>query len=220
MSNLQLHQPPQPEGTAYPQPPSMADFDPEGPVWGAQPDPADLIFLVTPIGGDRASATSGVASPASPATPEQATTEDVLELLRREAESVLRDPNYVSNYATGTVPVARAARDLAAGSDPQPLQTLMREAAAADNHTSSLMEMLDSSASIPALFTHLEPVDEFQFFTIPPAPDVLRLFAGDIVPTQARRITASLSLREHHRISMNSACHPALAQTPTPDRDD
>jgi hypothetical protein len=81
------------------------------------------------------------------------------------------------------------------------------------------MDMLDAEGHLDALIGTSAPLDGKQFYAIAPAPDVLRLFAGDIAPTPRREVTAPLTRREHHLISMDSAYRPAQAQRPGYDHD-
>lgn len=169
----------------------------------AQTEPADPFSLVTPAG----SAPLREPTPAAPGG-----TLDALEQLKREAEAVLRDPDYVGMHAgaghAGTwAPPAEA--------DPQPLRTLAHEASGADG----LMDLLDGAGRIDAVLGPLEPVDRHQFFADAHTPDVLRLFAGNIVPTRRRDVSATLTRREHHLVSMDSAYRPVPAQTQEPDHE-
>ncbi|MGO4156931.1 TagK domain-containing protein [Cupriavidus sp. YAF13] len=167
---------------------------------GMHPGTADPFSVLRPAAGERT---------AQAAAPDRT---DVIEQIKREAEAALRDPDYVSAHAeasTGAASVvpAQIARN--------PLQTLAREAD--DAH--SLMDMLATAGHINALIGSPQPLDDHPLFVIPPAPDVLWLFAGDIVPTRRRDVAAPLTRREHHLISMDSAYRPAQAQAQTPEPD-
>jgi len=165
----------------------------------AGPDATDPFSSVRPIGGGltHAYASAPVGEPTDPLDP--------LDPLKREAEAALRDPAYVSAYARSRPGAARA---VAAELDPQPAQTLTSQAGSA----ASLFDMLDGSNREAAMFGPLAPVEAHPFFAVPHAPDVLRLFAGDIVPPQRRAVAAPLTRREHHLVSMDSAFRPAPAQ--------
>ncbi|SCU75138.1 conserved hypothetical protein [Cupriavidus necator] len=167
---------------------------------GPQPDAADPFSLVKPAAG---------AGTTEAAAPDPA---DVLDRLKCDAEAALRDPNYVSAHtgfnATSTAPIP-------AEGDRKPLQTLAREA----NHADSLMDMLDTAGHIDSLIGSGESLEGHELFSTPAAPDVLWLFAGDIAPTRRRDVTAPLTRREHHLVSMDSAYRPAPALTPDPDHD-
>ncbi|EON19558.1 hypothetical protein C265_11886 [Cupriavidus sp. GA3-3] len=167
---------------------------------GTQPDGADPFSLVKPAGGAGTTAAAG---------PEPA---DVLDQLKREAEAALRDPNYVSAHASSN---AASTAPIPAEGEPKPLQTLAREA----NHADSLMDMLDTAGHIDSLIGSRESLEEHELFSTPAAPDVLSLFAGDIAPTRRRDVTALLTRREHHLVSMDSAYRPAPALPPDPGHD-
>ncbi|SPA29043.1 conserved hypothetical protein [Cupriavidus taiwanensis] len=169
---------------------------------GSQPDGADPFSRVKPAGG--AGKTTAAAAAPDPA--------DVLDQLKREAEVALRDPNYVSAYANAN---ATSTARIPAEGDPKPLQTLAQEA----NHADSLMDMLDTADHIDSLIGSRESLDEHELFATPAAPDVLWQFTGDIAPTRRRDVTAQLTRREHHLVSMDSAFRPAPALKPDPDHD-
>jgi len=130
---------------------------------------------------------------------------DVLEQLRLEAAAALRDPNYISAYARA---VAAAVEPRSTQTDVDPLRPPTR----AGQVTDSLLELLDGPDSISRLAEPFQSLDNHELFALPPAPDVLRLFAGDIVPTQRQEVTALLTRREHHLLSMDSAYRPSQAQ--------
>ncbi|MFJ4293199.1 TagK domain-containing protein [Cupriavidus sp. NPDC089707] len=166
---------------------------------GTRPDDADPFSLVRPASSER---TADAAADPS----------DVLEQLKREAEAALRDPNYVNTQAEA---ITGSAAEVPVEVDANPLRTLARRA----NHADTLMDMLDVAGHIDALIGPVESLDEHQLFSVAPAPDVLWLFAGDIAPTGRRDLSAPLTRREHHLVSMDSAYHPAQAQMPEPDHD-
>lgn len=190
---------PLPAGTGATDPGFDRDSDTPWPwdaLGGMHPGTADPFSVLRPAAGERTAQT---------AAPDRT---NVLEHLKREAEAALRDPDYVSadlEASTGAASVvpAEIARN--------PLQRLAREA----DHTHSLMDMLATAGHINALIGSPQTLDDPPLFVIPPAPDVLWLFAGDIVPTRRRDVAAPLTRREHHLISMDSAYRPAQAQTQT-----
>ncbi|NUA32254.1 TagK domain-containing protein [Cupriavidus basilensis] len=167
---------------------------------GMPPGTADPFSMLRPAAGEHT---------AQAAAPDRT---DVIELLKREAEAALRDPDYVSAYLeAGT----GAASDVPAAVARNPLQMRSREG----NHAGSLMDMLATAGHTNTLIGSQQAEDDHQFFAIPPAPDVLWLFAGDIVPARRRDVAAPLTRREHHLVSMDSAYRPAQTQTPEPDHD-
>ncbi|AJG18133.1 hypothetical protein RR42_m0721 [Cupriavidus basilensis] len=171
------------------------------------PGTADPFSVLRPAAGERA---------AQAAAPDRT---DVIEQLKRQAEAALRDPDYVSTHAEASTGAASAVSAVPAQIARNPLQMLAREAG--DAH--SLMDMLATASHANTLIGSPQTQDDHPFFVIPPAPDVLWLFAGDIVPTRRRDVAAPLTRREHHLISMDSAYRPAQAQTqtqtPEPDPD-
>ncbi|MHA7679294.1 TagK domain-containing protein [Cupriavidus sp. PET2-C1] len=194
-----------PAGTGATTPGFDRDSDTPWPwdaLGGMHPGTADPFSVLRPAAGERT---------AQAAAPDRT---DVIEQLKREAEAALRDPDYVSAHLEATT---GAASGVPAEIARNPLQTLAREAD--DAH--SLMDMLATAGHINALIDSPQPLDDHPLFVIPPAPDVLWLFAGDIVPTRRRDVAAPLTRREHHLISMDSAYRPAQAQaqaqTPEPD---
>lgn len=139
----------------------------------------------------------------------------ILERLKQEAEAVLRDPDYVSAHAADPDSGAASTGTLPTKVERSPLQPLAHEAAS----KGTLTDMLDVSGPVDTLFGAARSPDEQQFFAVAPAPDVLRLFAGDIVPMRRRDVAAPLTRREHHLISMDSAYRPGSAQTREADHD-
>lgn len=137
---------------------------------------------------------------------------DVLDLLRQEAEAALRDPNYVSVHAMA---VSAMNEPVPTSSSPEPLHVLPR----AGLGNGSLLELLDGDAKTEGLTEPLESLDGHELFAVRPAPDVLRIFAGNIAPIRQQGIAAPLTRREHHLVSMDSAYRPAQAQTPEVDRE-
>ncbi|SPC06984.1 Replication/virulence associated protein [Cupriavidus taiwanensis] len=179
------------------------DSTPPGPsdVPGAtQPAAADPYALVKPAGG---SAVSDVVA-ADPA--------DVLDQLRQEAEAALRDPNYVSAHAGFAAPRAGPV-PLLAEVDARPLQTLAREA----DHGDSLMDMLAATGHTDFLTEAGATPEAHEFLSMPAVPDVLWLFAGEMAFARRRGVTATLTRREHHLVSMDSAYRPAPATAPQHD---
>lgn len=130
---------------------------------------------------------------------------DVLEQLKREAEAALRDPNYVSEYWS---PVAAPVEPEATQSALDPLHSLVT----AGHCHSSLLELLEGSASINRLTDPIESLESHELFSVERAPDVLRLFAGDIVSIRPQDVAAPLARREHHLVSMDSAYRLAHAE--------
>ncbi|CAG9170673.1 hypothetical protein LMG23992_01715 [Cupriavidus laharis] len=174
------------------------------PWWSAaHPEAADPFSLLPQAAG-------GVV----PQTDARGST-DVLEQIKREAEAVLRDPDYVSAHAALPDSGAASTGTLPGKGDPGPLRPFAHKAAS----DGSLMDMLDVARHIDVLLGAPGSPDDQQFFAVAPAPDVLRLFAGDIVPTRRRDVAVPLTRREHHLISMDSAYRPAQAQTPESDHD-
>lgn len=183
-------------GSGFPQPTSISDDD----IWlalGQSPaDESDPFSLLDP---------TTRTTPAEPVDTALAEPVDVLEQLQREAEAALRDPNFVSAHG---MTVATADEFTPTTPDPDPLHALAR----AGRGNDSLLELLDGPASMEGLTEPLESLDCHELFAVRPAPDVLRLFAGDIVPTRQRDIAAPLTRREHHLVSMDSAYRPVQAQ--------
>ncbi|MDR3455777.1 MAG: TagK domain-containing protein [Rhodoferax sp.] len=188
-----------PAGTGATAPGFDRDSDTPWPwdaLGGMHPGTADPFSLLKPAAGERTAQT---------AAPDRT---DVLEQLKREAEAALRDPDYLSAHPEATT---GAASVVPAQTAQNPLQRLAREA----DHAHSLMDMLATAGHINALIGSPQTLDDYPFFVMPPAPDVLWLFAGDIVPTRRRGVAAPLTRREHHLVSMDSAYRPAQAQTQT-----
>ncbi|AOY90880.1 hypothetical protein BKK79_02910 [Cupriavidus sp. USMAA2-4] len=174
----------------------------EGDLWhlvgSSLADENSPFSLLDPAAGPRCT---------GPARSEPAESVDILELLMYEAESVLQDPNYVSMH-TATVAALHEPAPTGSGPDPRP----SREPTGHDKR--SLLELLEGPASISGLSEPLDDLDGLALFAAAPAPDVLRLFAGGIVPTRVRDVASPLSRREHHLVSMDSAYRPAPAQAP------
>ncbi|WP_254601883.1 TagK domain-containing protein [Cupriavidus taiwanensis] len=162
-----------------------------------QPATADPYALVKPAGAC-ADTDAAAADPA-----------DVLDQLKREAEAALRDPDYVSAHAGFAAPTAGPVPVLAEG-DAKPLQTPAREA----NHGDSLLDMLATAGHIDSLLGARATLEDHELFSMPAVPDVLWLFAGDMAPARRRGVTARLTRREHHLVSMDSAYRPAPASAP------
>ncbi|MEM5429621.1 TagK domain-containing protein [Cupriavidus oxalaticus] len=139
---------------------------------------------------------------------------DMLARLMLEAETVLRDRDHVGVCDARHDPGARAPVP-PAWSDPNPLQTLVREAASADR----LIDMLDVAGRIDTCIGAGDAADDCQLFALPRAPDVLWLFAGDIDCAQGRAATAKLTRREHHLVSMDSAYCPERERAPDNEQD-
>lgn len=177
---------------------------PRDALGGMPPGTVDPFSMLRPAAGERT---------AQAAAPDPT---DVIEQLKREAEAALRDPDYVSAHLEAST---GAASVVPATVTRNPLQMLAHEG----NHAGSLMDMLATAGHANALIASPQAVDGHQLFAIPPAPDVLWLFAGDIVPTRRRDVAAPLTRREHHLVSMDSAYRPAQTQaqtqTPEPDHD-
>jgi len=185
-----------PMGSSSSEPASASDSDIWPIIGNARPGANDLFSLLSPAG--RATLSEPIAeSPSDPI--------DVLEQLRREAETALRDPNYVSTHAKT---VAVSAEPASAETVADSLQALADAAQGKDN----LLELLNDPASIDELAEPLESLDVHELFATPPAADVLQIFAGDIVPTRRQDIAPPLARREHHLVSMDSAFRPAQAQ--------
>ncbi|MFK0380191.1 TagK domain-containing protein [Pandoraea sp. NPDC090278] len=136
---------------------------------------------------------------------------DVLQELTREANAVLCNQRYVGAHYVAAPPL-----------EPQ-LETETSEdpfrAPTGHPANESLLDMLDGPARIDGLIGPLEPLDSYEIFADEPAPDVLHLFAGDIVQGRRTGITAPLTRREHHFISMDSAYRPAQAQSEESEHD-
>lgn len=185
-------------GSGIPAPPSGGNGDISHMLGHPQSDADDPFALLSPAG--RTTSSGPVArTPAEPV--------DVLAQLQREAEAALRDPGYVSTHAMA---VTVTAEPVATQTDADPFRSLTRVGQGKD----SLLELLDGPASINGLAEPLGSLDVHELFALPPAPDVLRLFAGDIVPARRQDITAPLTRREHHLVSMDSAYRPAQVQEP------
>lgn len=139
---------------------------------------------------------------------------DALAQLSREAAAVLRNPELANTCAHLGSPRGDAAADISARNARD------RVPAGTSSENESLLDMLASTAHIDSLIGSLEPLDTQQLFALLSTPDVLRLFAGDIVVPERRGITAALTRREHHLVSMDSTYQPALAQSEESDAHD
>ena len=164
----------------------------------AKPDAEDPFALLSPV--------AGIAL-AEPLEKESAEPVDVLEELKREADAALRDPNYVSPHAMA---VAASAGPVSTQTDADPLQSLTH----AGQSEGSLLEILEGPAIISRLADPVDSLEAHDLFATQRVPDVLRLFAGDIVPARRQDIAATLTRREHHLVSMDSAHRLAQAQEP------
>nr|WP_311528879.1 TagK domain-containing protein [uncultured Ralstonia sp.] len=134
--------------------------------------------------------------------------EDVLMQLSREADAVLRNPELANAYYQHQVP-ARSDDAIAGSADVTSADPLQ---AGAQPATDSLIDMLIGQPRIESLIGDADDATDPQpLFATPSMPDVLQLFAGDIVPPERRGITATLTRREHHLVSMDSAYLPAPA---------
>ncbi|WP_416048472.1 TagK domain-containing protein [Cupriavidus basilensis] len=141
-----------------------------------------------------------------PAQATDAERDDVLDALIQESEAALRDPNYVSPFSQPLT--GRSAPAIAA--EPQ------FDALAADfGAGSSLLQALAGRLPINTLIGPLGDLEALELPAASASDDVLWLFAGDIVPTRRRDVTAELTRREHHLVSMDSAYRPALASPHT-----
>lgn len=147
--------------------------------------------------------TYGSARPFHPLPTAQVEPVDVLAQLSQEAEAVLRNPELASAHQhlapprRGATLVTDTAETV---SDPLLTKT-----------DDSLLDMLAGKTRIDDLIGTDETLDAYQVLVMPPAPDVLHLFAGDIAISGLRGITAALTRREHHLVSMDSAYLPAPA---------
>ncbi|MCO5411088.1 TagK domain-containing protein [Ralstonia mojiangensis] len=128
---------------------------------------------------------------------------DVLALLSREAAAVLRNPERaMANWHLAS-PKNKLVQPAGHTDDPM--------AAGASAQDASLLDLLVGPARIESLIAGPDSLDS-ALFAAPAMPDVLHLFAGDIPIPERRGITAPLTKREHHLVSMDSAYHPAPAQ--------
>ena len=186
----------------------LDDLAPTGDTSGWVPDAGDPFSILRRSGG--------MALTQSPPTA-ASDPEDVLMQLSREADAVLRNPELANAYYQHQVP-PRSDRAIASSTDAtsaDPLQVGTQPA------TDSLLDMLIGQPRIESLigdadnFTDLQPL-----FSTPAMPDVLHLFAGGIVIAERRGITATLTRREHHLVSMDSAYLPAATHQQESDTHD
>lgn len=161
-----------------------------------QPGAGDPFSGLSPLGWSTSTEPVGNA-PANSA--------DVLDQLRREAEMALRDPDYVSAHTTA---VSTRAEPVSTQASADPLRSL----ANTEQRQGSLFELLDGPGDLLGVAERFVSLDDHDLFTPSRAPDVLSLFAGDIAPRRSRDISAPLTRREHHLVSMDSAYRPAQAQ--------
>lgn len=132
--------------------------------------------------------------------------ENVLMQLSREADAVLRNPGVSNAYYQHQAPPRSdgAIANSADATSADPLQVGTQPA------TDSLLDMLIGQPRIESLIGDTGNfTDSHTLFASPPVPDVLHLFAGDIEIAKRRGITAALTRREHHLVSMDSAYLPA-----------
>ncbi|WP_296225544.1 TagK domain-containing protein [Ralstonia sp. UBA689] len=183
----------------------LDDLVPTGDTRNGTQDAGDL-FSALRHGRSGASFISVLGAPVEPV--------DALVQLSYEAAAVLRNPALANACAHLGPPRGDTAADIAAGN------TQDRGLAGTPPENESLLDMLASPAHIDRLIGSLEPPDTQQLFAPPSTPDVLRLFAGDIVVPERRGITAALTRREHHLVSMDSAYQPAQAQSEESDAHD
>ncbi|CAJ0683464.1 hypothetical protein LMG18102_00005 [Ralstonia mannitolilytica] len=133
--------------------------------------------------------------------------DDVLRKLSREAEIALQNPELAAKASAPLAP-PKGVGDM----DSPPARTL--SGLSADGSTGTLLDMLAGAASIENLIGDEDSLDSHHVLAKPSTPDVLHLFAGNIVVAERRGITAALTKREHHLISMDSAYLPVTAQPP------
>lgn len=141
-----------------------------------------------------------------PAPAAGAKRDDVLDALVQEGEAALRDPNYVGPFSQ-----CLTSRSAPAIAVEQPLDALAADARA----DSSLLHGLAGRLPIDALIGPLGNLEALELPAASASNDVLWLFAGNIVPTRRRDVTAELTRREHHLVSMDSAYRPAPASPQT-----
>lgn len=186
----------------------LDDLVPTDDTSGWVPDAGDPFSILRRVGGMELTQSL----PTAASDPE-----DVLMQLSREADAVLRNPELTNAYYQHQVP-ARSDGATASSADAtsaDPLQVGTQPA------TDSLLDMLIGRPRIESLigdadnFTDLQPL-----FSTPAMPDVLHLFAGDIVIAERRGITATLTRREHHLVSMDSAYLPATTHQQESDTHD
>ena len=130
---------------------------------------------------------------------------DPLEELQREAEAVLRNPESVNTYRQSAFAELPAAI-------PDTSAQSKHLWASTDANAGSLLDLLAGPVGINHLIGTLDSLDTRQLLMPPTTPDVLQLFAGNLAASQRRSMTAELTRREHHLVSMDSAYLPA-AQT-------
>lgn len=130
---------------------------------------------------------------------------DPLAQLQREAEAVLRNPELASTYHQSALVERSTAL-------PEADTPANYPGGGADAEAASLLDLLSGPAGINDLIGTMDSLDTRRLLTPPTTPDVLQLFAGDIVTHQRHGMTATLTRREHHLVSMDSAYLPA-AQT-------
>ncbi|GAA0811871.1 hypothetical protein GCM10009079_05220 [Ralstonia mannitolilytica] len=132
---------------------------------------------------------------------------DVLDLLSREADAVLRNPELANANWHLASPKGELAQPAGHTDD--------QMAAGASAKDVSLQDLLARPARIESLIGGPDSLDT-PLFAAPAMPDVLHLFAGDISIPERRGITAALTKREHHLVAMDSAYHPAPEQQQEP----
>lgn len=152
---------------------------------------------------------SATSLPALPDTAIEST--DVLALLSREAEAVLRNPELVNASSHLASPKGELVQPTGPADDPM--------AAGASAKDPSLLDLLAGPTRIENLIGGPHSLDT-PLFAAAAMPDVLHLFAGDIPIPERRGITAALTKREHHLVSMDSAYHPAPAHPQEPNSHD
>lgn len=171
----------------------------EAPLGGAGAD--DLFSILR--------ANSAAPFPALPDAAAEST--DVLALLSREAAAVLRNPELAKANWHLASPKGELVQPAGHTDDPM--------AAGASAKDASLLDLLAGPARIESLISGPDSLAA-PLFAAPAMPDVLHLFAGDIPIPERRGITAALTKREHHLVSMDSAYHPAPAQPQEPNSHD
>ena len=171
----------------------------EAPLGGAGAD--DLFSILR--------ANSAAPVPALPDAAAEST--DVLALLSREAAAVLRNPELAKANWHLASPKGELVQPAGHTDDPM--------AAGASAKDANLLDLLAGPARIESLIGGPDSLVA-PLFAAPAMPDVLHLFAGDIPIPERRGITAALTKREHHLVSMDSAYHPAPAQPQEPNSHD
>jgi hypothetical protein len=127
---------------------------------------------------------------------------DPLAQLQREAEAVLRNPELTSTYRQSALVERSTALPEADTPSKHPW-------AGTDGDAGSLLDLLSGPSGINDLIGTMDSLDTRRLLTPPTTPDVLLLFAGDIGTHQRHGMTAALTRREHHLVSMDSAYLPA-----------